>query len=79
MKQTFVIRDPESKVYFRGTAIEVRNGNGNKVIGFHQIIHLYLHQDINISVKTAIQIAKRVPLHFIDKRTKVLAKVTIGV
>ena len=79
MKQTFVIRDPEAKVYFRGTAIEVKSKNGNRIIGFKQMIHLYLHQDIDITVKTAIQIAKNVPLHFVNKRAKVLAKVSIGV
>lgn len=79
MKQTFVIRDPEAKVYFRGTAIEVKSENGNRIIGFQQMIHLYLHQDINITVKTAIQIAKNVPLHFVDKRAKVLAHLSMGV
>jgi len=79
MKQTFLIRDPQAKVRFLGTAISVESEFGERIIGFHQILHLYLHQDINITVKTAIQIARKVPLHFVDKRAKVLAKVTIGV
>ncbi len=79
MKQTFVIRDPESKVYFRGTAIEVKSKNGNRIIGFQQMIHLYLHQDIDITVKTAMRIARNVPLHFVDKRAKVLARMIVGV
>jgi CRISPR/Cas system-associated endonuclease Cas1 len=77
MKQTFIIRDPMAKVYFRDTAIEVKSENGNRIIGFSHIMHLYLHQDINISVKTAIQIAKNVPLHFVDKRAKVLAHLSL--
>lgn len=78
MKQTFLIRDSQAKVRFLGTAISVKSEFGERIIGFHQIIHLYLHQDINITVKTAIQIARKVPLHFVDKRAKVLAKVIIG-
>ncbi len=78
MKQTILVRDANAKVTFKGTAIRIKSETGDRIIGFHQIIHLYLHQDINITVKTAIQIAKNVPLHFVDKRAKVLAKVTIG-
>ncbi len=79
MKHTILIRDAEAKVSFRGTAISVKTKEGEKIIGFQQMIHLYLHQDINISVKTAIQIAKQVPLHFVDKRAKVLAHIGMGV
>lgn len=79
MKQTFLVRDPHAKITFKGNAIGVKSESGDRIIGFHQMIHLYLHQDINITVKTAIQIAKNVPLHFVDKRAKVLATVTIGV
>jgi len=79
MKQTFIIRDSEANVYFRGTAIEVKSENGNRIIGFEQMNHLYMHQDIKISVKTAIQIAKNVPLHFVDKRAKVLAHLGLGI
>ena len=78
MKQTFLVRDANAKITFKGTAIRIISDQGDRIIGFHQIIHLYLHQDINITVKTAIQIAKYVPLHFVDKRANVLAKVTIG-
>ena len=79
MKQTFLVRDANAKITFKGTAIRIISDQGDRIVGFNQIIHLYLHQDINITVKTAIQIAKHVPLHFVDKRTKILAKVTIGV
>ena len=77
MKRTFVIRDPEAKVYYRGTAIEVKSENGNRIIGFQQMIHLYLHQDINITVKCAIQIARNVPLHFVNKRANVIAEMKL--
>jgi len=78
MKKTFLVKDANAKITFKGTAIRIISDQGDRIIGFNQIIHLYLHQDINITVKTAIQIAKHVPLHFVDKRAKVLAKVTIG-
>lgn len=79
MKQTFLIRDPKAKVRFLGTSISVKSELGERIIGFHQMLHLYLHQDINITVKTAIQIARKVPLNFVDKRANVLAKISIGV
>ena len=79
MKQTFLVRDPNAEITFKGNAIGVKSESGDRIIGFHQMMHLYLHQDIKITVKTAIQIAKNVPLHFVDKREKVLAKVIIGV
>lgn len=79
MKQTFLVRDANAKITFKGTAIRIVSDQGDRIVGFNQIIHLYLHQDINITVKTAIQIAKHVPLHFVDKRAKVLARVSIGV
>ncbi|MCF6244155.1 MAG: hypothetical protein L3J43_03910 [Sulfurovum sp.] len=78
MKQTFLVRDANAKVTFKGTAVRIVSEQGDRIIGFHQIIHLYLHQDINITVKTAIQIARHVPLHFVDKRAKVLAQIKIG-
>lgn len=77
MKQTFVIRDPHAEVYYRGTAIEVQSIKGKKIIGFEQIMHLYLHQDIGITVKTAIRIAQKVPLHFINKRAVVTAEMKL--
>jgi len=79
MKHTILVRDANAKITFKGTSIGIKSEAGERIIGFHQIIHLYLHQDINITVKTAIQIAKNVPLHFVDKRAKVLAQMTIGV
>ena len=77
MKQTFLVRDANAKITFKGNAIGIKSEQGERIVGFNQIIHLYLHQDINMTVKTAIQIAKNVPLHFVDKRAKVLARVTI--
>jgi len=78
MKHTILIRDPKATVHFLGTSISVKSEFGDRIIGFHQIIHLYLHQDIDMTVKTAIRIARKVPLHFVDKRAKVLAQVKIG-
>lgn len=78
MKQTFIVKDPDSKIRFLGTAISVRNSSGECIVGFNQMIHLYLHQDIDISVKTAIRIARMVPLNFVDKRSKVMAEITTG-
>ena len=75
---TILVRDADAKVSYKGTAIGVKTKEGERIIGFKQIIHLYLHQDIDMSVKTAIQIAKHVPLHFVDKRAKVLAQLSIG-
>jgi len=78
MKQTFLVRDSNAKITFKGTAIRIISDQGDRIVGFNQIIHLYLHQDINITVKTAIEIAKHVPLHFVDKRAKVLAQIIVG-
>lgn len=78
MKHTILVRDAKAKITFKGTAIGIKSDLGERIIGFNQIIHLYLHQDIDITVKTAIQIAKKVPLNFVDKRAKILAKMTIG-
>jgi hypothetical protein len=72
-----MVRDPDAMIYFRGNAIEIRSRNGRRIIGFERIVALYVHQDIAISVKTAIRIAKRVPLRFIDKRNKVHAKIVV--
>lgn len=79
MKHTILVRDPNAKIVYKGTSISIKSEFGDRIVGFQQIVHLYLHQDINMTVKTAIQIAKNVPLHFVDKRAKVLAKVSIGV
>lgn len=79
MKHSLIVKDAKAHIFYRGTAIEVKSIFGDTVIGFNQITHVYLHQDIDITAKQAIQIARKAPLFFIDKRGKIVAKVSFRV
>lgn len=79
MKRSVIVKDPKAHVFFRGTAIEVKSMFGDTIIGFHHITQVYLHQNIDLPIKQAIQIARKVPLFFIDKRGKIIAKVSFSI
>lgn len=79
MKRSVIIKDPKAHLFYRDTAIEVKSMFGDAIIGFNQITHIYLHQNIDLPVKQAIQIAKKVPLFFIDKRGKIIARISFAV
>lgn len=79
MKRSLIIKDPKAYLFYRETAIEVKSIFGDAIIGFNQITHIYMHQNIDLPVKQAIQIARRVPLYFINKRGKIIAKISFGV
>ncbi len=79
MKRSVIVKDPKAHVFFRGTAIEVKSMFRDTIIGFNQITHIYLHQNIDLPTKQAIQIARKVPLFFIDKRGKIIASISFAV
>lgn len=76
MSHSVIVKDPKAIVRCLATAIEIKSFYGDTIVGFQHINCVYLHQDIDIKVKTAIRIARRVPLYFIDKRGKITAKIS---
>ncbi len=79
MSRSLIVKDAKAKVRYLGTAIEVKSLYGDTVVGFRHIRYVYLHQDIDITIKTAIRIARKVPLFLIDKRGKIIARVSFDV
>lgn len=68
MKRTLIVKEPKAKVVYKETAVEVITFEEAFVIGFNQISQVYLHQDIDVDIKTVLNIAKHVKVTLIDKR-----------
>ena len=78
-KRMLIVKEPKAKVFFKDSHVEVVSFYERQYIGFEQVNGIYLHQDIDLKIKEAILIAKKVPLYFIDKSGTVLARVSFQV
>jgi len=60
-------------VRLKGTHIEVSDGVLSQVYGLRHLGGVYLHKDIALTLNDAYDIAKVMPVHFIDARGVIVA------
>lgn len=74
-RRPLIVRDSKAILVYKGSHIEVRFKDASPVvIGFVQISEIYIHQSTHLSIQLAMQLARKVPLHFIDARGNVCAE-----
>lgn len=78
-KRALIVKDAKANIDFRGSHIEVQSMYEQQYIGLEQVHGVYLNQDINLKIKEAILLAKKVPVYFIDKNGTIIAKVSFQV
>lgn len=78
-RRALIIKDAKAKVFFRDSHVEVQSMYEQQYIGVEQIHGVYLNQDIDLKIKDAILLARKVPVYFIEKSGTIIAKVSFQV
>ncbi len=78
-KRALIIKEPNAKITCNHNCIEVTTFYAEQIIGFEQIASCYIHFHANVKMKTALQIAKKVPIFLIDAHGTLLAQINTEV
>jgi CRISPR/Cas system-associated endonuclease Cas1 len=78
-KRTLFIRDPDVKVFYRESHIEVVGALESQYIGFEQILAIHLYYSIELKIKDMVLMAKRAPVYFVDEKGKLMAGVSFQI
>ncbi|BBG66771.1 hypothetical protein NNO_2068 [Hydrogenimonas sp.] len=76
MRRALIVKDPRAKIVVNETHLEISTLYDMQYIGFERIKAVYLNRSVDLSVKSLMEIFRRVPVYFIDKHGRLLAKMS---
>lgn len=79
MSKILVLKDKNIKIKVHKTYLEFNNENKDFIVAFKHISQVYCTKHIDISVQQLIEVAKKVPLFFIDHNGYIIAEVKADV
>jgi len=76
MENKLILQDKSIKVKVFKNYMELFREGKSYVVSFMHIDEIYLYQDVKLSVKTCVELAKRVPVYIIDRYGYIVATIS---
>ncbi len=79
MRRALIVKDARVRICYEVSHLHIVSFYSEQFIGFEQISACYFHHHIDLNIQTAIYIAKKVPLYFIETDGTILAAMSFDV
>ena len=78
-KRALIIKDSTTSIKVKSSHLETTTSYETQYIGFENIYGVYISQDLSVSIKELITLAKHLPVYLTTPEGKLLAKVSLQV